>query len=102
MNKLIPFFIKHRLLLLGIIINLSFYFSAIWPHWYDYFFFGSSIHHCCQGLDFYQIPNGAFAFFNGGDLTGRMPHGLMPFSKEIFSNTNVYHPLLTILLGAFF
>lgn len=94
MNKL--------LIIAAVIIQVSFFISAIWTHWFDYFFFSSSLHYCCQGLDFYQIPNGAFAFFHHGNLTGSLSSNNQPYSTDIFTNSNIYHPLLTIILGSFF
>lgn len=103
MNEMkLLFFNKKFLIALAILIQFSFFISAIWTGWYDYFFFGSSLHYCCQGLDFYSIPNAAFAFFHQGDLTGNLPVGIQPYSIDIFTNSNVYHPLFTIMLGSFF
>jgi len=99
---MISFFIKHKLITLGILIQISFFVSALWTKWYDYFFFGSSIHYCCQGLDFYQIPNAVYSFIKGGGLTGKLPPNITPYSQNYFSNYNVYHPLLTFILGGFF
>lgn len=90
------------LLILAIIIQISFFISAVWTNWYDYFFFGNSLHYCCRGLDFYQIPNGVYAFFHGGDLTGKIPLNTPPYSFPFYSNWNVYHPLSTLLMGSFF
>lgn len=94
--------ISHKLIFVGVLIQISFFISAIWTNWYDYFFFGSSIHHCCKGLDFYQIPNAVYALFNGGDLTGKLPPGIIQYSQDHFSNLNVYHPLITVGLGSIF
>jgi hypothetical protein len=96
-------FIKHiinsKILIFGFLIYFLFNISALTNHFLDFFFFGSSIHHCCQGLDFYQIPNGAYAFINGGNLDGTLPEGVIQYSKNYATNFNVYHPLLTIILG---
>lgn len=93
---------EHKVLVLGLLIHLTFFISAFWTSWYDYFFFGSSLHFCCQGLDFFQVPNGAYAFFNGGDLSGRLPPNIANYSIGYPSNQNVYHPLFTIIIGGFF
>jgi hypothetical protein len=101
-KKFLKYFFTSKLLIIGFIIYLTFNISALGPHFYDFFFFGSSVHHCCQGLDFYQIPNGMYAFLHGGSLSGVLPFGLSQYSQGYMSNFNVYHPLLTITLGGFF
>lgn len=103
LNNFLKFILKSKLLVLGFIIYFLFNLSAIsGNHFMDYFFFGSSVHHCCQGLDFYQVPNGMYAFIHGGDLSGKLPLGITQYSRDYLSNFNVYHPLLTILMGGFF
>ncbi len=99
LNRFIYYVIKSKLVILGFIIYFLFNISALSTHFLDFFFFGSSIHHCCQGLDFYQIPNGAYAFINGGGLDGTLLNGFEPYAKNYVTNLNVYHPLLTIILG---
>ena len=101
-KEFIKYIISSKLTIIGLIIYFLFNISALKTHWFDYFFFGSSIHYCCQGLDFYAIPNAAYAFFNGGDLVGNLPLGIIQYSKEYVTNFNVYHPLLTVILGTFF
>lgn len=101
-TEFIRYVSRSKLLILGIIIYTTFNISALGPHWYDFFFFGSSIHHCCIGLDFYQVPNAAYALFHGGDLTGRLPNGIIQYSQNYMTNSNPYHPILTIVLGGFF
>lgn len=93
---------KNYLIILGVIINISFFISAFSTGWYDYFFFGSSIHYCCRGLDFFAVPNGAYSFYHGGDFSGRMPYSLPPYSIGFPSNLNLYHPFFTLFLGSFF
>jgi len=102
LKKFIIYILKSKLILLGFIIYFLFNLSAFTNHFMDYFFFGSSVHHCCQGLDFYQIPNGAYAFINGGALTGELPEGITQYSQNYLTNRNVYHPLTTIIIGGFF
>lgn len=102
LKKFFSFIFGSKLIILGFIIYFLFNISALTNHFFDFFFFGSSIHHCCQGLDFYQIPNGAYAFIHGGGLDGTLPEGIIQYSKNHLSNHNVYHPLLTIILGSFF
>lgn len=96
------YIINHKIIILGFFIYLLFNVSALTNHFMDFFFFGSSIHHCCQGLDFYQIPNAFYAFINGGTLNGTLPEGIASYSSPYITNYNVYHPLITVILGAFF
>lgn len=99
LNKFIQFIFRSKLLIFGFLIYFLFNISALTNHFFDFFFFGSSIHHCCQGIDFYQIPNAVYSFINGGGLDGKLPAGIAPYSKNYITNYNVYHPLLTIVLG---
>lgn len=101
MKRLFLFLWNHKLITLAVLINLCFFISAFYTKWFDYFFTGSSVHYCCQGLDFYQIPNGFFAYINGGDLAGNLTGGIMPYAIGFPSNFNVYHPFFTVILGAF-
>jgi hypothetical protein len=101
-KSFLAYIFKSKLVLLGLIVYFLFNLSALTTHFMDFFFFGSSVHHCCQGLDFYQIPNGAYAFTKGGDLTGNLPPGITQYSQNYVTNFNVYHPLITIVLGGFF
>lgn len=94
------FLITHNLLWLGLLIHLTFYLSIVQTHWWNYFFSGSVLHLCCRGLDFYQIPNGAYAFFHGGPLNVTATPGTTIWGVGFpASNPNVYHPLFTIILG---
>lgn len=101
--KNISFFIiyilKNKLIILGLLIYTLFNISTLTNHFLDFFFFGSSIHHCCQGLDFYQIPNGVYAFLHGGELNGNIPSGINPYALNYQTNINVYHPLFTLIIG---
>lgn len=90
-----------RLLILGFLIYFLFNLSALKTNWLDYFFFGSSLHYCCQGIDFYGIPNGVYAFINGGELSGgNLSEKIKPFSKNIISNPNDYHPITALIMGS--
>ncbi len=100
-KEFINYIFKSKLIILGFLIYFLFNISALTNHFMDYFFFDSSVHHCCKGLDFYQIPNGAYAFINGGSLTGELPKGTIQYSADYLSNFNVYHPLITVVLGSF-
>ena len=90
-----------KLLILGFLIYFLFNLSALKTNWLDYFFFGSSLHYCCQGIDFYGIPNGVYSFINGGNLSGRgLPVNIKPFSENIVSNPNDYHPITALVVGS--
>ncbi len=99
LNEFTSYILKSKLIISGIFIYFLFYVSALSSHFLDFFFFGSSIHYCCQGLDFYQIPNGVYAFLHGGVLSGELPSGIEQYSKNYATNLNVYHPLLTLIVG---
>jgi hypothetical protein len=102
MQKRLSLISKYALLGIGLLIHIAFFISASWTKWFNYFFSGSSLHLCCKGLDFYQVPNGAYSFWHGGSLsvtqdTTKFLYGI-GFPAV---NPNVYHPLLTVLLGSF-
>lgn len=86
------------LILIAILIHLFYYISAFGTHTLDYFFPWGNVHEL-QGLDFYSVPNGAYAYLHGGKLTGENLPGVSPYS---FGNYNVYHPFFTLLVGFFF
>lgn len=79
----------------AIFIHLYYYFSAILNHSLDYWIPWGTVHNW-QGWDYYQIPNGAYSFLHGGELTGIPPDGIGGYS---FGSENVYHPLFTLILG---
>jgi hypothetical protein len=81
-------------LVAAIIIHLLFYVSARSTGWFDPFF-----EHVTPGQDFFQIPNGAAAYLSGGTLTGHPPARVSRYTNCCGVNDNVYHPLLTILIG---
>lgn len=93
---------QYALLGVGLLIHIAFFISASKTKWFDYFFSGSSLHLCCRGLDFYQIPDGAYSFWHGESLsvTQDTTHYLYGIGFPAV-NFNVYHPLLTLLLGSF-
>lgn len=100
-KKFLIHILGSKLLILGFLIYFLFNLSALKTNWLDYFFFGSSIHYCCQGIDFYGIPNGVYSFINGGELSGgNLPENIKPFSKDIVSNPNDYHPITALLVGS--
>jgi hypothetical protein len=83
---------------IAVIIHVLFYISAVKFHFFDYFFPWGNVHDQ-QGIDFFQVPNGAYMFLKGGNLTGISSPNLPTYS---YGNYNVYHPLFTILIGTFF
>ena len=91
---------QYKLIYIGLIVNMLFYISAYQTKWFSYFFTGPAVHYCCKGLDFYQIPNGAYAYLHGGSLTGLLKPGMYPYAEGVLVNPNVYHPLFTLLLGS--
>jgi hypothetical protein len=90
----------YALIYLGLVIYLLFYLSALKTGWFDIFFSGAALHVGAKGIDFYQVPRGAWAFWHGGSMTGdALPDGSM-YAKDSFSNPNVYHPLFTLIIGS--
>ncbi len=83
------------LVLFAVLLHLVYYYSAIYSHVLDYWIPWGTIHKF-QGWDYFQIPNGAYSFINGGELTGIPPPGVESYS---FGSENVYHPLFTLILG---
>jgi hypothetical protein len=92
---------KYALIYLGLIIYLLFFISAAWTGWFDVFFSGAALHEGAKGIDFYQLPRGAWAFWHGGSLTGDPLANGSQYAKKDFANGNVYHPLFTLTLGSF-
>nr|BBH86835.1 hypothetical protein KTC_15860 [Thermosporothrix sp. COM3] len=89
----------YKLIYLGLIIHMLYYISAFHTGWFNGLFTGSAIHYCCKGLDFYQVPDGAYAYWHNGKLTGEeLPDGTR-FSQDHPANKNVYHPLFTLIVG---
>lgn len=93
-------FKKYFLVYLGLVIYLLFFISAAWTGWFDAFFSGAALHIGAKGIDFYQLPRGAWAFWHGGSLTGDPLANGSQYAKKEFSNGNVYHPLFTLTLGS--
>lgn len=102
MQKRLSLISRNVLLGIGLLIHVAFFISASSTKWFNYFFSGSSLHLCCRGLDFYQIPNGAYSYWHGGSLsvTQDTTHYLYGVGFPAV-NPNVYHPALTLLLGSF-
>ncbi len=85
---------RYFLLAVAVVLHIFFYISALKTHTLDYFFSWGNVHDH-QGIDFYQVPNGARSYFRGGLLTGNG-------NDFGYGNYNVYHPFFTIVVGGFF
>lgn len=83
------------LIIAAIAIHGSFYASALHFDFWDYFFPRNAMHNR-QGLDFYQVPNGAHSYWNGGSLIGIHPEGVRPYAD---ANYNRFHPFFTVVVG---
>lgn len=92
---------QYYLIYLGLVIYLLFFISVAWTGWFDAFFSGAALHMGAKGIDFYQLPRGAWAFWHGGSLTGDPLSDGSQYAKQEFANGNVYHPLFTLILGSF-
>lgn len=79
---------------ISILLHLFFYVSAHFTHSLDIFF-----EHVTRGQDFFQVPNGAHAFWRGGSLQGELPGEIKPYTSCCGVNPNVYHPFFTLLVG---
>jgi len=101
MKQVIKHIKTYALLYLGTIIYLLFYISAAKTGWFDIFFSGAALHNGAKGIDFYQLLQGAWAYWHGGSLTGKPLSDGAVYVKESYPiNGNVYHPLLTLTLGS--
>jgi hypothetical protein len=92
---------KYALIYLGLVMYLLFFISVAWTGWFDVFFSGAALHAGAKGIDFYQLPKGAWAFWHGGSLTGNPLANGSQYAKKDFANGNVYHPLFTLTFGSF-
>lgn len=101
MKRIRLFIIHHPLICIGVLVHVLFYISAWQTKWFNYYFSGSPLHLCCRGLDFYQVPNGAHAFLHGGSLDATPARGGRIFGIGFPIQSNVYHPLFTLVLGGF-
>ncbi len=100
MNTLYTHLKKYILIYIGLMIYLLFFISVAWTRWFDVFFSGAALHIGAKGVDFYQLPRGAWAFWHGGSLTGDPLANGSQYAKQYYSNGNVYHPLVTFTLGS--
>lgn len=78
----------------AVVIHISFYIPAHWTN-----SLGKLFIHVTKGQDFFQVPNGAYAFLRGGTLVGHMPSGESRYTDCCGINDNVYHPIFTLLVG---
>jgi len=92
---------KHILILAGIGVHVLFYLS-LWhkSHFLNRFFPAGQLHFNYIGLDFLQVPCGAYTFFRGGDMMGITKDGGDLQCQETH-NKNVYHPVFTVVVGGF-
>jgi len=100
MRILFQHYTKYKLIYLGIVIQLLYFPLALHTGLLASLFSGDALHYCCQGMDFYQIPNGAYAYWHGGSLTGApLPYGGTTYAAGHTVNSNVYHPFFTLIVG---
>lgn len=92
---------RYFLIYLGLVIYLLFFISVVNTSWFDLFFSGAALHVGAKGIDFFQLPKGAWAFWHGGGLNGTLPSGVTSYAPQEFSNGNVYHPFFSLVLGSF-
>lgn len=78
----------------SIFVHLFYYISAFYTQTLAIFYVTIT-----KGQDFFQIPNGVYAFFHSGTLNGYLPAGVHPYVQCCSVNFNVYHPLFTLLVG---
>ncbi|HET8845819.1 MAG TPA: hypothetical protein VFN35_30425, partial [Ktedonobacteraceae bacterium] len=92
---------KYSLVYLGLVIYLLFFVSVASTGWFDFLFSGAAMHVGAKGIDFYQVPRGAWAFWHGGSMTGDPLADGSQYGKDFFANGNVYHPVFTLTFGSF-
>lgn len=92
---------RKLLLLAALAIYLSFYLPLGVNSPWSKFFPPGYIHHGYRGLDFYQLPEGARSLLNGKSISGEDLGASLSFTEGEVTNRNVYHPALTLSLGAF-
>lgn len=76
------------------LVHLSYYYFSFLSNGLNFFF-----EHVTSGQDFFQIPNAVYSFVHGGGLTGDVINSIQPYIECCGVNTNVYHPLFTIIIG---
>lgn len=101
MHRLCSYIYRYKLIFAGLLLYLAFFFSVASTGWFDVFFSGPALHVGAKGIDFLQVPRGAWSFWHGGSLDGEpLKSGGVYADKEAV-NSNVYHPLFTLTLGTF-
>ncbi|GCE24369.1 glycosyltransferase 87 family protein [Dictyobacter kobayashii] len=90
----------YGLIYLGVLIYLLFLISVAWTGWFNIFFSGAALHEGAKGIDFYQLPDGAWAFWHGGSLTGAALSDGSQYAQPNYANDNVYHVIFTLTLGS--
>jgi hypothetical protein len=83
------------LFIFSICLHILYYISAFSTHTLSPFFGDTTT----IGQDFFQIPNGVYAFLHGGTLNGKLPPGTNAYIDCCGVNSNVYHPIFTLLVG---
>ncbi|GHO57373.1 glycosyltransferase 87 family protein [Ktedonobacter robiniae] len=101
MKRIARHLAAYYLIYIACIIHLLFYISVSKTGWFNLFFSGAALHEGAKGIDFYQVPRGAWAFWHGGSLTGEPLWNGSQYAKAEFSQNNVYHPFFTIIVGTF-
>lgn len=92
---------KYALLGIGLLIHIAFFISACWTKWFNFFFSGSSLHICCRGMDFYQIPNGAYSYWHGGPFSVAYSTAKYWYSVGFpIVNATIYHPVFVLSIGS--
>lgn len=99
------FLMKHKILIVCVCTHICIWIAAYFG-WLNIFFSGAALHlpdprwgNIFQGIDFYDIPSGAWAVLHGGSLTGVPLQGKVYAPGQVV-NPNVYHPLFTLALGS--
>jgi hypothetical protein len=107
MKKIYSHLKTYILIYLGVFIYIFFY-IAVKMSWSGLFFNSNALHlpspqwgDIFRGIDFFQVPRGAWSFWHGGDLTGVPQKNGGTYAPGQVVNSNVYHPLFTLAIGSF-
>ena len=93
----LQFFKKNFLIIIAIVIHLSFYVSYFLQT--DSLIYPPNHYHLnYKGLDFFQVPKSAYAFWNFKTFNA----GIDDYFgvQKVTSNRNVYHPFFTLAFGS--
>lgn len=101
MENITRHFRAHWLIYPGLLLYLLFFVSVARTGWFNPLFSDPALHVGAKGIDFYQVPRGAWAFWHGGSLTGTELPGGARYAANEFANNNVYHPFFTLIVGTF-